>query len=444
MIPKPLARVAVACSLAATMAVGAIAATLVWAQADDFEAAVAKLKSPDSKVRGQAAWSLGARKDPRGTSALVIALIDSNPQVRDWAAWSLGEIQDRQAVKPLGTAVTTDADANVRTQAVKALGAIGDPAAAAPLRTALGQDADVGVRVQAAWSLGRLKDPRAIEWLAAALTDDSPAVRSAAVSGLAKIGRPAGAVLSVAFRHPGADVRREVTWALVEIGHPDAASLVAGALSDSSASVRARAAEMLEKLRDPTTVPALVAAVRDESAEVRRNVAAALHAVAVPSAIDGLGQAMSDTDSSVRQQAVYGLGRIADRHDLRDEDAARVVSFFVAALRDDSPYVRSGAARTLSAGSQRVVLALVEHFRKNPATLALIYDDVIDLGIDALLDTLVDSLERHGNKRMAEVFLNAGHARLEQAARDWARRRGYQIVPAPPGGNPRWGKDRRP
>jgi hypothetical protein len=91
-----------------------------------------------------------------------------------------------------------------------------------------------------------------------------------------------------------------------------------------------------------------------------------------------------------------------------------------------------------------VSVALTDYFKTNPGSLARVYDEVINLGIDALTDSLVEALERYGTKGMAEVFLNAGHPRLEQAARDWARRHGYQIVPGSTSGGPRWGQHKRP
>jgi hypothetical protein len=41
---------------------------------------------------------------------------------------------------------------------------------------------------------------------------------------------------------------------------------------------------------------------------------------------------------------------------------------------------------------------------------------------------LVEALEKHGTKKMAEDFLNCENRRLEEAARRWGEMHGYPVI----------------
>lgn len=76
---------------------------------------------------------------------LIIALNDENSKVRQNAAETLGEEADRRAVQPLAHALT-DSDAGVRLSAALALGMIGDASGTAPLMFALKNEKEESVR----------------------------------------------------------------------------------------------------------------------------------------------------------------------------------------------------------------------------------------------------------------------------------------------------------
>jgi hypothetical protein len=76
---------------------------------------------------------------------LITALTDENSKVRQNAAETLGEEADRRAVEPLAHALT-DSNADVRLSAALALGMIGDASGTAPLTFALKNEKDESVR----------------------------------------------------------------------------------------------------------------------------------------------------------------------------------------------------------------------------------------------------------------------------------------------------------
>jgi HEAT repeat protein len=52
----------------------------------------------------------------------------------------------------------------------------------------------------------------------------------------------------------------------------------------------------------------------------------------------------------------------------------------------------------------------------------------IGIGKEEIIQKLLDILNSKGNKIMAEAYLNCGYTELKLAAKEWARRNGYQIV----------------
>ncbi len=76
---------------------------------------------------------------------LIAALNNENSKVRQNAAETLGEVADERAVEPLAHALT-DRDADVRLSAALALGMIGDASGTKPLTLSLKNEKDDAVR----------------------------------------------------------------------------------------------------------------------------------------------------------------------------------------------------------------------------------------------------------------------------------------------------------
>lgn len=68
------------------------------------------------------------------------------------------------------------------------------------------------------------------------------------------------------------------------------------------------------------------------------------------------------------------------------------------------------------------------------------YPFFIKLGRAGTEDILISALNRYGNGKMCVDYLNCGNTTLDEAARDWASRHGYQVYTAPGyHGGPKWG-----
>jgi HEAT repeat protein len=131
-----------------------------------------------------ACWLLGPWNDEAALGPLVAALHDPDSRLRAEAAKSLGTLDNPPAVPGLIAALQADADADTRLSAAYVLGQLDDPRAVDPLLAKLADtgaalitvlsDPSAEVRFWGAFALGKLKDPAALGALERlAQTDDA-------------------------------------------------------------------------------------------------------------------------------------------------------------------------------------------------------------------------------------------------------------------------------
>jgi len=289
---------------------------------------------------------------------LVEALGDSKS--RYWAEVVLAEIgpEAAAAVEPL-TKAAADGPIEERVQAILALAAIGEPAAAAtPQLVAALESPDSSLRYVAAYALGqvRAKDgdaalekaaasddqflasiaswararinpadaalrAKAVDRLEVELTDESPAMRQAAIDGMSGLvdgldeagRRELAERLIPALQDPVPSVGLAAGGALIRLGR-DAVGALTKALD--SAETRNAAMELLAEI-GAAAQPALesmVAGLADEDVAYRANAAMAIAAIGAEAkaAVPGLEKLLGDESSApeARYAAAYALGRI--------------------------------------------------------------------------------------------------------------------------------------
>jgi len=150
------------------------------------------------------------------------------------------------------------------------------------------------------------------------------------------------------------------------------------------------------------------------------------------SAVDRLILVLKDSNASAREGAAQALEAIHD---------ARATEPFMAALHDSSSDVRRYAALALTpVRDARITSAFLRGLRENDLPIvAGAHTFFIQRGDRAAEDALMRSLDKNGFVSMAEALLNCGNEKLAQAARDWARSHGYNVVYGGKRG-PRWGR----
>jgi HEAT repeat protein len=267
--------------------------------------------------------------DRERAASLLIPLLDkvknTDEGVRTGAADALGKIGIKAAVAPLKAAMHNDT-AQVRRVAIGAIALIADPSGEDALTEAMNnQDDDNEARAQAATGLGRIATPTAIETLIKALSDYDLKVQVAAVSALARAGKPAIPRLLATLKSPTPELR-------------------------------ARAAQALAGIADPSTNAGLIAALKDPDPSVRRAAAAALGFENNAAAVQPLIAALSDLDGSVASAAADALAHIGE--------PAR--SALANALSAASDTVAFYAAQALGEQGQSAVAAVQQETARSP------------------------------------------------------------------------------
>jgi HEAT repeat protein len=338
------------------------------------EPLIASLKGRED-VRAAAAAALGEIDDDRAVEPLIAAVKDPGANVRAAAARALGQLGDVRAVDRLIMALR-DHESVVRGAAAVALGEIGDLKAVEPLINVLHGREDV--RAAAASALGQIGDPRAVEPLIAALKDLRLCV--AAAEALVQIGAPAAAPLVASLRDRAEVVRNAAAEALiVQIGQPALGPLLA-ALRDEDEGVRRNAAGLLDRIGwapDSAEAAATYWVARNQWANSIQLGAAAIGPLGVaarnwqgvpercaaiaaigdirdPRGVDPLVAAMKDRAADVRRSVVLALGRIGD---------ARSVDALIAALKDRAADVRRVAEDVLAKSTDPRAIQTIEAIR---------------------------------------------------------------------------------
>ena len=155
----------------------------------------ARLESADAVAVGTVAEFLGLTGSPQALLLLTPLLRHGTDLVREAALLALAEIGGREVVRPAMPALK-DESAPVRIAAARAVGVGGEPSATTVLVRRLDQEQDEGVLAELLRAIGRLGGKEALEVLAkhaepgGMLHRRNPAVRAAAIEGLAHLSVP--------------------------------------------------------------------------------------------------------------------------------------------------------------------------------------------------------------------------------------------------------------
>ncbi|MFH1480091.1 MAG: HEAT repeat domain-containing protein [Pseudomonadota bacterium] len=401
------------------------------------------MNSENPYDRMNAAEVLGQNRDPRGTSALVVALKDrftpvqwvakqalcrlgalavdslinatsvDDPTLKRNAIEVLGKIGDHRAVGPFIKALE-DQDLQVRLVAEHALVKIGKGAieslievmkkkdphlqasvkrvlrdlrgkAAGPLILALSNQ-DSSIRKNAAEVLGVIKSPESVTPLIAALKDTHPEVQSAAGRALIGLGKKGSKGLFDALGDKDPYVRTIVVKGLGEIKGPLAVEPLISALKDRDPGVRKGVIRALAITRDKRVTVPLISATGDEDADVRKTALEALGELKDPRAVPPLIAALKDRNTAVQGIAKGSLIRIGKV----------AVPNLLEALEDGHPHVREFAAEMLGKiKDSRSVQSLIHTLRDQEPSVrgsaALALGRIGDpKGVQPLLSVLQD------------------------------------------------------
>lgn len=358
---------------------------------DEVDELIQKLKDEDSDVRIDAAQKLGEIGDKRAIEPLIACLKDEDFSVQSSAARSLGYIGDNRAVEPLINCLKYE-NSFVRDDVAFALGEIGDNRAFEPLLACLKDEKCFQENV--ADALAKIGDSLAIEPLITCLKDNNRYVNYSydnlypdddqwsIAKALCKIGKPAILSLSTCLTNENYNVRRNATYALGEIGDQRVVDLLINQLKDEDWVVRYYVAEALGKIGDKKAIQPLASVLPDWHSNT-----------VICQTLEKLGWIpINETE-----QVYFWIGTKKKNLILNWEKTKNIL------LND----TRSGVESRI----QNAVYTF------------------ISVGREEIIDELIRILNEDGNETMAETFLNCGNNRLEEAAKNWAIKYGYSIMP---------------
>ncbi len=218
---------------------------IVWASLTLIYSAIL-FSSVPAAFSVQIDYSLG-NENKTEIWALIEDLWDLDSRVRREAAGTLGEKGDPSAIDPLIKALG-DGIPDVRRAAAKALEKLGEPLGRLILESMTGSR-------EAMEKLAKRKDHRALSPLIKGSFDWDPNVRDAANLTLKIIDDPRTIDLLYRYlRNENLDVCEAAALTLGSIGNKRAVDLLIRALDDNNPKMRIAAAVALEKIREPSSL----------------------------------------------------------------------------------------------------------------------------------------------------------------------------------------------
>jgi quinoprotein glucose dehydrogenase len=291
------------------------------------------LQHSDAEVRAQTLKTLGDLRDPASASAFVTALGDASARVKFFAAEALGKLKHAAAAPALIEAIRANSDSDLYLRHALVLGLVG--CAAPEQLAALTSDDSAAVRLAAVLALRRERNPLISAFLA---DKDAGIVREAALA-INDAPIPAAyPALAALVTRPGNDeaLQLRILNAHFRLGTAEnAAALAAFATRDGSTTVRAEALDLLALWPAPPARDRIVGVFLPLPEKTRP---ATVAAAALAPVLETLLSA--HTPDHVQLNALDAITALGLK------DAAPIIAHVVAD-RAQSGTVRAGALKTL-------------------------------------------------------------------------------------------------
>lgn len=166
------------------------------------------------------------------------------------------------------------------------------------------------MRGRAAWALGELKDNCAAETLILLLTDNDRNVRSNAREALIKIGSPAAAALLAALQSDNVEQKREAILVLAGIQEARAVEPLLALLRNNDRQPGDAAVSVLGKIGTPSVGP-LLEVLLNENGNLRHLAVLALEGTRDAGAVESLARVLrSEKNYQIRSSVIRALGTI--------------------------------------------------------------------------------------------------------------------------------------
>ena len=231
--------------------------------------------------------------------------------------------------------------------------------------------------------LSRFNLPKVLQALQKQLKDNNKMIRSAALSGLARMdGEFDMPLICGMLRDPEIEVQNKAIEVVVRANHPDTVKFLVEVLKDENEYARRAAVEVLNVVGTSKSVKHLLEVIADSDWWVRTRAADALGKIGGPRVVDAVLTLIKDENQDIRRAAIEILNQTKDE---------RAVAQLIEATKDRDWWV-----------SERAVDALAEI----GSTLALPrFIEMLKAGEPKSLPTVVRAIGKIGDQKSIEQLL---------------------------------------
>jgi HEAT repeat protein len=341
---------------------------------------IGKVQDSVSDVRKTTARALGELGDLRAAGALMLALQDPSAEVRLEAVGALGKLRSDEATPAIAPLIDGSAGdgglatgrsssaqgagaAEVRAAALRALGRIGSDAAVKILVGALAKDDPSAARSPVRDALVAAGKPAEAALVVALGSGTSSATAAGAALVLGTLKSAEGAKAIVRAMQRGTVPLRAGVRALAQIGSPTALPTVLELFDDPDPTTRKEAIRAAASLLDPAQIDGRAvdpasAALKDASTPIDEKIELVrlLGRTGAPRAEAVLLPLVSAKPPALRLAVIEALGSLRVPVTISSPEALKtgksqlppLAASLLAALDDESPEVRLGAAMALA------------------------------------------------------------------------------------------------
>jgi len=369
-------------------------------------------------------------------------------------------INDRMGADQLITILQNDKDYRARKYAAQVLGEIGAVQAETPLMVAALDDGNSAVRYKSAEALNQMGSKGAGEYFTAHLKNTHSRTFYRAAQALYRCGDKAP-LLIIKLKDRKRRTRLDAAYELIEVADPRSVDSLIEVLATQEVGLVGYAARALGKIKDPHAVDPLLVILQEQYFDVEET-AWALGEIGDSRALEPLITVLTkgtlylrkyDQEhylrGRTRDAVIEALGKLKDRRALpclldnlnvnpndkvidaiiKINDPTIVAKLVDVIDREKDVYQACGAAKILIKIKDKIGLHYLKTllYQGRPKIVAAIYPFYVHAGLAGSEEIMINALNTHGSKAMAQFFINYGNDLLRKAGYDWAQDHGYKI-----------------
>ncbi len=256
---------------------------------------------------------------------------------------------------------------------------------------------DPVARLHIIHTLARFNLPKVQQALQKQLKDSNKMIRSAALSGLARMDGPFDMPLICGMlRDPEIEVQNKAVDVVVRANHPDTVKYLVDVLKDENEYARRAAVEVLNAVGTSKSVKHLLEVIADSDWWVRTRAADALGKIGGPRVVDAVLALIKDENQDIRRAAIEILNQTKDE---------RAVAQLIEATKDRDWWVSERAVDALAEiGSSVALPRFVEMLgTSEPKSLPTVVRAIGKLGDQKSIEHLLPLLQRPESDIKVEV-----------------------------------------